>query len=137
MNLECSSRGDKRFSAFSARVTVNGVERSIEEHYQLSKRFGDFIPKSWKDAKGKKPTHFVVGDRSFDVKYLTSWYELLWIKYFVCNLELLEYARKFDTYSDMFAKAGSNSQHIVIYGCAKYGLRFMLDRNAEFIELLK
>jgi len=48
--LECSSRGDKRFSAFYARV--NGC--SIEEQYQAAKIFRDaaqdFIGRRRRDA---------------------------------------------------------------------------------------
>ena len=36
--LECSSAGDKRFSAFYALVDVFGVTNSIERHYQSVKR---------------------------------------------------------------------------------------------------
>lgn len=38
--LECSSRGDQRFSAFSARLRSQGG-RSIEEVYQAAKVFED------------------------------------------------------------------------------------------------
>ena len=38
--LECSSKGDKRFSAFSARIRARG-NRSIEEVYQAAKVFSD------------------------------------------------------------------------------------------------
>jgi len=36
--LECSSRGDKRFSALYAKVLAFGVRDTIENHYQKSKR---------------------------------------------------------------------------------------------------
>jgi hypothetical protein len=38
--LECSSKGDKRFSAFSARIIALD-NRSIEEIYQAAKIFVD------------------------------------------------------------------------------------------------
>ena len=38
MILECSSKGDKRFSALYAKVKVFGVYDSIENHYQNCKR---------------------------------------------------------------------------------------------------
>jgi hypothetical protein len=38
--LECSSRGDRRFSAFAARIKSRG-NKSIEEIYQAAKRFED------------------------------------------------------------------------------------------------
>jgi len=48
--LECSSRGDKRFSALYAKV--NG--KSIEEQYQASKKFADgSTGLDWTSAKGR------------------------------------------------------------------------------------
>ena len=48
--LECHSQGDKRFSAFYAKVEVNGKLDSIENHYQLSKRiYGKRNPVSWRE----------------------------------------------------------------------------------------
>ena len=38
MKLECSSKGDKRFSAFYAFVEFDGKYDSIEHHYQNCKR---------------------------------------------------------------------------------------------------
>lgn len=40
--LECSSKGDKRLSAFYAKINLFGNYNSIENHYQLSKRIGNF-----------------------------------------------------------------------------------------------
>lgn len=55
--LECSSRGDKRFSAFYARPAIlNG--RSIEEAYQAMKVFEDgSTGLSWRQAKGRKASN--------------------------------------------------------------------------------
>jgi|SRR6267378_1229567 len=52
--LECSSKGDKRFSAFYARPAVlNG--QSIEEAYQAMKVFGDgSTGLKWMEAKGRQ-----------------------------------------------------------------------------------
>jgi len=53
--LECSSRGDRRFSAFSARIRQRG-NRSIEALYQAAKIFEDgSTGLSWRAAKGGKP----------------------------------------------------------------------------------
>lgn len=52
---------------------------TIENHYQLCKRFGDFAPESWRDAKGKTPTHFHLCGVDYDLKYLSDFYKLLWI----------------------------------------------------------
>ena len=32
MNLECSSKGDKRFSALYAKIVFNGKYKNIENH---------------------------------------------------------------------------------------------------------
>ncbi len=54
--LECSSRGDKRFSAFYAKV--NG--RTIEEQYQEVKIFEDgSTGLNWKYAKGRRAINAV------------------------------------------------------------------------------
>lgn len=51
--LECSSKGDKRFSAFYARLKL--FNKTIEELYQSSKIFEDGTTNlSIKDAKGRK-----------------------------------------------------------------------------------
>ena len=49
---ECSSLGDKRFSAFSARLKDG---RSIEEHYQCDVKGYDVGGTDWKLGKGKPP----------------------------------------------------------------------------------
>lgn len=47
---ECSSKGDKRFSAFYAKLEDG---RSIEEHYQCDVKGYDPGGKNWKLGKGK------------------------------------------------------------------------------------
>lgn len=57
--LEASSKGDKRYSAFYARIHARGG-RSIEDIYQAAKKFED--PKTgaivsgltWREAKGRR-----------------------------------------------------------------------------------
>lgn len=134
--LECSSKGDKRYSAFYARVSVFGVTDTIENHYQMSKRIGDFVPATVKDIKGKRPTHFVVGKYTFDIKYLTAWYNLLWTKYLDCNPDLVAYANQFDDFNDMFkGRRTVNCQADVIRSYIKKGRESMYLECAEFISL--
>lgn len=55
--LECSSKGDKRFSAVYAVVKGRG-RRTIEAIYQASKVFADNTTGlSIKEAKGRKPVN--------------------------------------------------------------------------------
>lgn len=139
--LECSSKGDKRFSAFYAKVEVNGKMASIEEHYQLSKRFKDeqgkyVIPQKVMDAKGKTPVHFVLGGKIYDVSYLSSYYSLLWVKYLDKNPELVQYAKDFDDFTDMFRGSSINCQADVVKKYVKQGREAILKENKEFLTLL-
>lgn len=53
--LECSSKGDKRFSAFCA-TAVGYDGRTIEQVYQAAKVFDDgSTGLSWRAAKGETP----------------------------------------------------------------------------------
>jgi hypothetical protein len=69
--LECSTLGDRRFSAFCARV--NG--RSIEEQYQAAKRFEDgSTGLHWRQAKGRRP----VNDAQTRQLYADLWDQYIW-----------------------------------------------------------
>lgn len=105
-NLECSSRGDKRFSALYAKV--NG--HSIEHWYQSCKRDSSGnIP-----GKGKHVDHVIWKNIKYPASKLSEIYEKLWRLYFKQNPELLEYAAQFDTFTDMFKGKSINSQADVI-----------------------
>ena len=136
--LECSSKGDKRFSAFYARVTVFGKWDSIENHYQLCKRFDDIIPKTWKDAKGKTPTHIHINGKDLELKYLTMFYKLLWMKYLDNNKNLVEFASTFDDFNDIFkGKKSLNCQADVIRQYIKQGRESIWEECKELIDILK
>jgi len=96
--LECSSRGDKRFSAMYAKVLAFGINDTIEKHYQKSKRTasGGYV------SKGQPVDHMVLGNHRYPVAMLTDWYRLLWIRYLDNNPKLVEYAGQFDEFTDMF-----------------------------------
>lgn len=108
--LECSSKGDKRFSAMYAKVNLDGVIDTIENHYQLSKRFGDFVPKTQKDAKGKRPSHFMFRGKKLPIEKLTDFYNFLWKLYLTDNPELVNVLLKYDDFKDSFARPGCNNQ---------------------------
>lgn len=131
--LECSSKGDKRFSAFYAYVKVYGKLTSIENHYQGAKKFYD---ETIINPKGKKPDYMQIGAKKLDIKYLTAWYKLLWVKYLDQNQELVEYAAQFDDYKDMFkTKHVKNCQADVIRQYVKQGRSSIL-KEQDVIELL-
>lgn len=136
--LECSSKGDNRYSAFYARVKVFNKVDSIENHYQLSKRIGNFVPKTWRDVKGKTPTHFHINGKDYDLKYFSCWYKLLWVKYLDQHLELVEYAAQFDEYNDIFkGRKTTNCQADVVRQYVKVGRESIINECQEFIDLMK
>lgn len=94
--LECSSRGDKRFSAFAARIKGRGG-RSIEEIYQAAKVFEGGVTVSWRAAKGKK---------ALNAEECAALYGQLWDEYIAENPELLTVLTGASGLSDMFGQPG-------------------------------
>jgi hypothetical protein len=136
--LECSSHGDIRFSAFGARIKVYGVFDTIENHYQLSKRFGYYKPTRWESAKGRTPTHFEVNGKEFDIKYLPSYYKMLWVEYLDSNPLLVKYAKGFDDFHDKFkGKKSKVCQADVIRQYIKEGRESVAKECEEFMNLLE
>lgn len=98
--LECSSRGDKRFSALYAMVTIKGKEQSIEEWYQNARRSSD----GKRAGKGKPCDHIIcpfTGDK-LPAKDAADLYRGLWITYLSNNPNLVEYASQFDEFINSF-----------------------------------
>lgn len=94
--LECSSRGDKRFSAFHARFKSDG--KSIEEIYQAAKIFEDgSTGLSWREAKGRK---------AVNQEEVNALYSRLWDSYIFENTALYEVIKKASGLSDMFGQEG-------------------------------
>ena len=95
--LECSSKGDKRFSAFYARIKSRG-NKSIEEIYQASKVFEDGRTNlSWKEAKGKE------AQNKNEIKIL---YSKLWDEYIHEKPELIKVLGAASGLSDIFGQPG-------------------------------
>jgi major membrane immunogen (membrane-anchored lipoprotein) len=91
---ECSSRGDKRFSALYA--TVSG--KSIEERYQAFKIFeGGVTGLSIKEAKGRK---------ALNQQEASDYYSELWDLYIMQNPHLLEVLKGASGVSDIFGQVG-------------------------------
>ena len=123
--LECSSRGDRRFSALFAKVTIKGKEQSIEEWYQGAKRTAD----GKKAGKGK-PFDYILdpftGDK-LQASDASALYQGLWITYLNHNPDLVEYASQFDEFHDMFKGEHTvNSQADVIAAYVR--------NNEEFVS---
>lgn len=126
--LECSSKGDKRFSALYAKVSVNNLFDSIENHYQKAKVFknenGELIQyDNWKDAKGKKPIAFNISGCYLPLRFGAMFYSLMWYKYLKTNPSLETVLEQFDVYNDLFKSKNS-------YVCQADVLRdYMEDKN--------
>ncbi|MEN3238660.1 hypothetical protein PUR29_35040 [Methylobacterium ajmalii] len=102
--LECSSHGDKRLSAFHARIRARG-DRSIEEIYQGAKVFDvdgrEVSGLSWRDAKGRKPKN---------VEAVRALYGQLWDEYIAENPDLVPVITTANGLSDKFGQAGHACQ---------------------------
>lgn len=101
--LECSSAGDKRFSAFFARLSDG---RTIEQVYQAAKKFRDGHGKvtsghTIKEAKGLRP---------INARECAILYAELWDQYMVENPHLLPVIRRASGLSDRFGQRGSVCQ---------------------------
>lgn len=96
--LECSSRGDKRFSAFWA--TVDGL--TIEARYQAAKVLPDGrTGLHWRQAKGRTAINMT------EVQRL---YGSLWDKYISEHPDLIEILKSSSGLSDVYGKEGSVCQ---------------------------
>jgi hypothetical protein len=106
--LECSSKGDVRFSAFHA--IVNGVQ--IEIQYQRAKRFKSITNISgtatlpWRIAKGKKPLNAVE---------VAKLYKDLWRQYLNENPELMQVLKRASGLSDHHGQKGHQCQAITLW----------------------
>jgi len=99
--LECSTRGDKRFSAFCARIKKRG-SRSIEEIYQAAKVFKNGLTDlSWREAKGLTP---------LNIEEVSALYSILWDEYIEENPELLIILKEVTGLSDIFGQINHQCQ---------------------------
>lgn len=95
--LECSSKGDKRFSAFYARLPQLR-NLSIEEIYQASKVFENGeTGLNWHSAKGRK---------AVNQEECSKLYSNLWDAYIKDHPDLLDVLKKASGLSDMFGQEG-------------------------------
>lgn len=103
--LECSSRGEKRFSAFYARIRAR-EGKSIEEIYQAAKVFasatrGWITGLSWKEAKGV---------RALNQDEVNALYSQLWDEYISENPHLIPLLVSATGLSDRFGREGHACQ---------------------------
>lgn len=104
--LECSSKGDKRFSAFYAKIKAQG-NKSIESLYQAYKIFEDgSTGLSWKEAKGKKATN---------QEEANQYYDMLWVVYLTENPGLVRILFEASGLSDIFGQKGHCCQATTLW----------------------
>lgn len=112
--LECSSKGDKRFSAFYARLWKRGGH-SIEEIYQAAKTFEDGrTGLGWREAKGK---------RAINAEEVATLYALLWDEYVQENPVLISVLKEASGLSDIFGNPGSVCQATELWRIRNEALR--------------
>ncbi|MGG5810957.1 DUF2493 domain-containing protein [Falsiroseomonas sp. CW058] len=127
--LECSTRGDRRFSALCARIRARG-NRTIEEIYQSSKVFEDgSTGLEWRAAKGRPPINLV------EVRGL---YGELWDEYIAENRDLLHVLRSASGLSDMFGRPGSACQATELWRirCGSRAMRVLVCGSRDFDDSL-
>ena len=113
--LECSSRGDRRFSAFAARIKGRG-NKSIEETYQAAKVFADgSTGLTWRESKGK---------RAVNAEEVRAPYSVLWDEYIAENPHLLSVLAAASGVQDLFGQAGHACQATELWRirCAALGV---------------
>jgi hypothetical protein len=103
--LECSSAGDKRLSAFFARIKGRG-NKTIEEIYQRAKKFREedgTVTTGYpvKVAKGLKP---------INLNEMRQLYTQLWDEYMLENQHLLPVIREATGLADRFGRPGGVCQ---------------------------
>lgn len=104
-HLECSTRGDRRFSAFVARpASLRGL--SIEEAYQTSKILADGTrPRTWREGKGKK---------AVNAPELAHLYDRWWLEW-VTQENLLPLLQAATGLQDTFGQPGHLCQAEVLW----------------------
>lgn len=102
---ECSSKGDKRFSALFARLNDG---RTIEEAYQLDSKGYRTLSEDWRFAKGKPAINGKTRAELL-VEYLEYWE--IWACENPLLIEELELNSRGKILTDMFATTNVNQAH--------------------------
>lgn len=108
--LECSSTGDRRFSALYASylhpTLIRLAPGTIECIYQGAKRDGNHKP--FPIAKGASPFYMHMEGMDYPARSVQyAFYRMLWHLYFIRRPDLLQYAATFAAYHDTFENGGS------------------------------
>jgi hypothetical protein len=123
--LECSSKGDRRFSAFYARIPSRG-NRTIEEIYQAAKVFQDGSTNlHWREAKGR--TAINQGE-------VSKLYSDLWLEYIMGNPGLWVDLVEATGISDMFGQNGHVCQATELWYIRKEIIRYAQESTLSAIN---
>ncbi len=109
--LECSTKGDIRFSPFGARPScLEG--HTIEDAYHAMKVFEDGTTGlSWRDAKAYR----IAGHHVVNAEECNTMYSQLWDEYIRENPHLLDVLKAATGLSDMFGKEPGPCQAIELW----------------------
>ena len=108
--LECSSKGDRRFSAFHAMIGKFPIE-AYYQSYKNGAKAGDVLPE-WRTFKGLPPTH----PNPPSIENCRRFYKHLWNCYLLENPELKQHI--LDNYkglTDVFGREGNVCQSAALY----------------------
>ncbi len=109
--LECSTKGDTRFSPFYARPSCLGGH-SIEDAYHAAKVFEDGTTGlGWRAAKEYR----LAGHTIVNQDELNEMYAVLWDAYIDENPELLDVLKTATGLSDMFGREPGPCQAIELW----------------------
>lgn len=109
--LECSTKGDKRFSPFFA-TFLCAPHLSIEDAYHASKIFDDGTTGlTWRQAKEKKKAGFKV----INQQECNEMYSKMWDLYIQENPHLLDVLKLQSGLSDIFGKEEGPCQAIELW----------------------
>ena len=135
--IECSTKGIIQLSAFVAKIKINHLESTIEEIYQLSKRFNIVtIKNSWDKNKGKNPDYFEFLNIRFDKELSSEFYTYLWCIYFLQNYFLIDYLNHYNSFTDMFRGKSLNCQADVITRIRHEGLLNVLFSCENMLRMI-
>lgn len=102
--LECSSKGDKRFSALFAKLPSG---KTIEEYYQLDIKGHRINGDDWRIGKGKPPINGLTRDQLWNY-YVDAWYT-----YLQANPELYDVLKEYEVFCDQFASSDINQARAI------------------------
>lgn len=96
--IECSSAGDRRFSAFYAKVHGVSIEIQYQAYKEFKGRAGTVVTGlPWQEAKGRKP---------LNPEACARWYARLWDQYMAEHPELLDVLKAASGLCDKFGQPG-------------------------------